>query len=365
VICFFGGSAGAAALASASLKITNFVWYIDSDNSGDHTAADQVLTSALNAGSQDTHLRETNDSAVTNVRLNVGGSEWSSGGLGNRSRTAAAERAPLDLPRVCVGEACQSAPSPVVIRDPFVPTNPAEPDDQTNFKNAADFDPIDPKEFTNDTEEPIPQFANSDQMLFGFYTEVPSPFDPGDPYIDEAVGLRADVSLPVVDLDTTSAAVAFSSWSNRAIVAANQDFDTYFEVEFVAQAYTQLSTDESSESSAIATVDFLVAVVGDQSLVWLPSDLNLSANTLTPGGSDQRATTGTTYSYSSSSGMLRLTAGQSYNVIINARTDVNATGNIPSVELPAPPVVWLLAIGLIGLIASRKTFEFYTSECYC
>ena len=75
ILSGFVNSANAAALASASANITSLIWYIDSDGSGDHTDADQVLTSNVLRGGKDTIIRGGSDVIFGDVRLSVGDNE--------------------------------------------------------------------------------------------------------------------------------------------------------------------------------------------------------------------------------------------------------------------------------------------------
>lgn len=157
---------------------------------------------------------------------------------------------------------------------------------------------------------------------------------------------------------------------------------TYFEEKVVAQGYVQLSEDEIVDSAvraSVKSVGFDVAATtkpigvipfarsfarspteGD---IWEPEELDLRVDTLRSGGSDQPKTQGTNYSYSFDSGtpgMLSLVGGQVYEISAqaSARDSVNSSSALPA-AVPAPPMLWLLAVGLFGLIASRKTFWLY------
>jgi hypothetical protein len=322
VLCFCAGSASADALASASLKITSFIWYIDSDGSGDHSTADQVLTAALSGSARNATLTDNDDYTDNNVRLNVGDSGSDDGK--NLTRTLANLSSPVDLPRVCVGADCAAVDPP--------PFNPADP--------LAGFGPLSPSVSG--------QFDNADLYLDGFYANVPGVITGG-----AEVGLRADVSLPVDDLDIGSNGVGQANWDGDGYFTANGDFDTYFEVQFVAQALAQLSPDIEN-SSARAFVDFTVQV--GSRFFWADNLMNLTARTLAPGEFEQVQTGGTLYSYNSSSGMLALSLDEEYRVQVSASTRVNGSANSPPVgnPVPAPSVAWLMVAGLVGLMASRK-----------
>jgi hypothetical protein len=310
VLCFCVGSAGASALASASLEITSFVWYIDSDYTEN---VDQVVTAALSpVTSENTILRDSDDSVDNSARLSVGNSESSGGNIRNRRLDDLGS--PLDLPRVCLGADCEAAPP------------------------AGDFDPISPSVSG--------QFANSDIALNGFYADVP-----GVTTADAAVGVRADLSLSADDPDISSSGVATANWDADAYFISNGNFDTYFEVQFVAQALAQLSPD-GQNSSARAFVDFSIQV--GSNWIWFPQPVSLSARTLTPGETEQQSVQGTLYSYDSTFGMLSLIQGEEYRVQVAASTRVIGTANSPPVgEVPAPPIVWLMLAGLVGLMFGR------------
>jgi|GEM_PF-2159660 len=329
VLSIIAPSASASALASASLEITNFVWYVDSDKDGKHSPADQILTTALDGTGQNTTVTASNDSADIFVLLDVGGSKSSDGSLANRTRSELGSDVDPGG-SVTIGENSGSAPA------------------------SGDFKPL-PLDATG-------QFVNSDFYADGFYADVPGVTSGG-----EWLGMRADASLPVLEPDTTLEASSVSQWDNDADFTANGSFNTYFEIDFVAQAYAYLSESEGSESIAKADLEFEILMLAtppsgppEVALFWLPEALNLSALTQTPGDADpeQPGTSGVIYSYTTQ-GMTPLAINETYQMRISASADVNAAANSPPAGVLTPPPAWLMVAGLLGLMATRKIVGYW------
>lgn len=147
---------------------------------------------------------------------------------------------------------------------------------------------------------------------------------------------------------------------------------TYFDEQFVAQRYVQSSEDESVDGAVRASVGFEVAAkakptgagsIGGASTepnFWETEELGLRVDTSTTGGSDHRRIQNTIHSYSFDSGMpgmLSLVNGQVYEISGQAsgRASETTPPSLPA-SVPSPPMLWLMAVGLFGVIACRKTF---------
>lgn len=291
ILSGFVNSANAAALASASANITSLIWYIDSDGSGDHTDADQVLTSNVLSGGADTIIRGGSDVIFGDVRLSVGDNENV-----NMFRDAGQLTDDLQAGPICVGVGCGSPPTP-----------------------------------TGD------QFVSAELALGGFYTAV------GGVQTGIRSDFRSEVSLSEPDADTAISGESNAAWSDLFTFRANAQFDTYFEVAFQAQAIADLSADVGSGS---ANAGALLELNLNNSTTWTIFDLNARASTpgQVPIDIEQSETL---YSYNSI-GMFRLTTSPSYTVSIEGRTTATATAAVP-----APPAIWLVAVGLFGLAVGR------------
>jgi hypothetical protein len=346
----------ADALASASVNITRFTWYADNGD-GVPGAGDVPLTVAVPGGpalsNENLRLIRADDKSeafmgvTTSTNIDAGGGGAASGDRQNRlgGPTGADLNDPLDVPRVCVGGDCN---------------NPAIAPQEN------DFSPLGPGV--------AGQFANADQLLNGFFLAVTDGPSSGI----ASGGVRADASLPTLDLEETytakNSARIFNNQRQDNYTAANDPFpalpngdffDTYFEIEFAAEAIAQLSPTDQSESIAEADVTFDILVLGrnGSSVVvysWVPDDpttgLNIGATASNPGDLERVQRSGTINSYDDI-GMLQLFVGHSYNVSWQMEALVDAQTNIPPAGVPVPPTVLLFLTGLFGLNAARHALR--------
>jgi hypothetical protein len=316
----FAGPSFGNALASASIEITSFVWYVD-DGDGVPDAGDQPITAAIVSGAGNiTFQLGAQDSAGANAQLEGAAPDSA---LGNRS--FANLGADLDLGFPCASPTsadCAAAPQ--------------------------DFDPI-------ATGFPSEAYSNTGQELSGFYARTTATSDPIE------AGLRADVSLPGTDTTVPEQGIANAQWISSGQFRSNvgqpaNPFNTYFAISYVVQALANLSGD-AFNSSAQATTIFNLSVTPltnplNDRLSWLPTELNLTSDGSNPtvGGS------GTVYSFNSAdpNSFLTLTSGELYSVFLIAQATASATANEPPAVVPAPSVLALFGAGLFALGMVRR-----------
>ncbi len=311
------GPAFGKALASASLDVASFIWFVDLGAPGP-SAEDEILLARI-SGNDPAYgdLDSARDDAGLEVSIAPPagtGDDWD----GDRREDELTT--PIDPPRLCVGADCDQAP----------PEN--------------DFSPL-PVEFSG-------TYSNADLALSGYMMDV----TPGGPTGGESLGLRADISLPVPDPSAVYAGEAEATLRQDADIefdpsAAGDIFSTYFAVIFEAQALARLSDGEQEDSEAVADLEFEVNVEGEDGTDFSWDVTNLNAE-VTP--DDQELldketappTPGPVYSFTSE-GMLVLTRGVEYELDIDIRAFVTATANEPPVGVPAPSAFMLVLSGLV------------------
>jgi len=264
VICFFGGSAGAAALASASMNIVDFVWKIASDPTGKPSPGDEVLAFTPNASS---------DSLNANVVLDD--KDIGQGG----TRDASGLDTSVSFGATCTEVDCTRGP---------------------------------------DSPPAADQFAFGEVTLSDFYATAPSASTP------QTAALNADVSVVSVDSGSSSNAIALSQWISATNFTAQRSVNTYFQIKFDSLAHAQLDASLSS-GSANAFTSFTVSVDGK---AWQPSELNLSVNTLVPGDPSSIEFSDVVRDSYTAIGILPLVSGQVYTATVVAliRVDGNSVG---------------------------------------
>jgi len=297
------GSAFGKALASASLNITSFVWYVDVGDDG-NVDNDVPLTSRflLQSGSRNTTLRGASEYVLFDGDLNG----TSLLGFGDRG---------VDSPPTGGLPAMHVDPSGPVCAGAGCP-GPADFNALTAPTSAADV---------------ISEFVSGYSEVSGYYAAIP-----GLP-TGVTAGLRNDVSLTEPGTDGSLPA----EWSSVSTVRANGDFSTYFRVEFAAQA---LAWSETAGDTASASVDLSVTFTGGGiDKTWPIIQAATTAGNLTPGG--------VLYSFDSSAagGNFDLVSGTDYTLTVEAATSVAAA----TAAAPAPGVMLLMGIGFLPLLASR------------
>jgi hypothetical protein len=327
----FSGAALANALASASVNITQFAWYVDVGNDQD-TSNDRVLTfgtsstDTVNGRPVDIYLFNASaagsNSADVGVRLDGATSSTDSASSAVQSGMTGS----LDVGPVCVGADCGSAPS--------------------GFSPSAGSLGL--------------EYVYADQAMSGFFVDVAGGGPTGGTSL---LGLRSDASLndPPSSANTPLPTTTQGGLTNSGtLVTASTTLNTYFNVEFEANAIARLG-DAGAGSEAYGSVAFEASANrflggGPINLPWQPNELNFTVAAASANTTDQYPLTPgvqTIYSFGSDpSDMIVLQQSSSYSIGFLASARAGARLE-PASPAPAPPALWLLLAGLMGLAATR------------
>jgi len=305
-------AAQAKALSSASLEIQSLVWYRAlgaTPSVSDPIVATRFLNPPPpNQPQQETVLR--------------GGTEFFqfSGSLDDRPYFGFSDRfistsgglAPLTAGPECEGAGCPGA---------------------------SDFDPL--------TPPPTSDFVQNYGAVDGYFSSTPN-----NPSIPTGLsqGVRSDVSLESAGSTGSSDGL----WDSSTILNSNQSFNTYFVVEFAAQA---LAYAEGVGDSAGAEVSLSLSVSGGDNAVSVSWPI-LALSSFSGESEYDKRRAGALNSYTSLGNFIELVPTTSpftsYNVRIVAETSVSAETS----DVPLPSVAWLLGAGLIPLAAVRAGRSF-------
>jgi len=326
----------ANALATASMNITDFGWYVD-DGDGNPNDDRRVTISRNPGDSPDILLFNSDEEASVYASLTRNGAAVPGSPEQRTGTRVVSDTMPnaLDLAPACVGAGCGAAPSG------FGPVPNALPGSAG------------------------PEYVHADQRYTGFFADVLG----GGPTGSATLGLRSDASL----VTRPSAANGGLGGGGPADAAASQSvefalaqrtFDSYFKIEFLAQTIARLG---NSPGSASAQTSFVVDVdrFGDPGdFQWTPSNLSLlssvaAADTDDPKGNSAGDTPTVLYSFDTL-GAYKVIANEFYTIGFEAATSAQAQ-LAPAV--PVPSAVWLFGVGLSGLIAVHARRRRCVCQC--
>jgi hypothetical protein len=301
------------ALASASIDIKRFVWYVDVDGDGaaggPNDPNDRVLTARYNfppTGSTDVILSGGGLGSIAHHAELDGTSAFAP--LAERSITNSTGLTDMETGVSCQGSGCTTGiPSP-------------------------GFDAV--------TPPPTTQSATGYGSISGYFAAVSG--------VPEGVsgGLRSDVSLTNPGStgragDPDNPLFPTGVWSHSSTVRATNDFATYFAVTFAAQALAY-AEDPSETASAAASLTLTF-----QGTPWTVLDISADQDGADPNVEIPETTL---YSYDSVA-VFDLVDAQSYTVEVLAKTSASAT--TPPAEAPVPSAFWLVLAGGLPLAATR------------
>lgn len=301
------------ALASASIDIQSFVWYVDVDGDGaaggPNDPDDRVLTARYNfppGGSTDVVLSGGGLGSIAHDAALGGASGFAP--VAERSITNSGGLTDMETGISCRGTGCSTS----VVSPGFGAVTPP----------------------------PTTQAATGYGEVEGYFAAVSG--------VPEGVsgGLRSDVSLinPGSTGDAGDPDNPFfptGVWSHSSTVRATGNFATYYAVTFAAQA---LAYTEDPDATANAAASLTLTFDGTPWRI-----LDISADQGDPDPNVEIPST-TLYSYDSV-GVFDLVDAQSYTVEVLATTSASAT--TPPAEAPVPGAFWLVIAGGLPLAALR------------
>jgi hypothetical protein len=300
----------AKALASASVDIVSFAWYVDVDGDGADGDGSVGNPPDPNPDPQDRILTTGPLGNVSFETENRGGSEtidYNNVFAGGRSLGASSVDPSLTAAS-CTGAGCNGP---------------------------QDFNPLpSPPPFTTG------DYVNAYTSFSGLYSAFPG-LQPGlQPGLTG--GVRADTSLPSPDSAGNLEAATSSVLTVRG--RSSSPLSTYFRVEFAAQA---LAWSETPDDSAEAELDFTLAFIGGgYDVGWEIAKLVSSGGSLVTG-------TQVLYSFQNPNAPSNFILNNNAEYTLTVEISARVAAVTPSQTVPVPGVLWLLGVGMIPVLILR------------